>query len=380
MVYRLGILLKMRYRKIHITIFHVIGCISFLGLPFLFAPDTTGFKSWMNSPPGRRDLISGLLLIGFFYLNFYRLLPSLYFSGKRTIYFLIITFCFIIVSFLPSVLTGRYQRMDRMRPGSAQEYRNPESGQNVPPDFLETAPDQREGSAGVDAPPPMTSFPHPPGRFGIFESGPQFFLFLIVFLFSMGLAVHDRWRMEEKERIRVELHYLKSQLNPHFLFNAMNGIYSLTLEKSDQAPKAVLMLSSMMRYVFSRDKEMLVSLREELEYIENYISLQRLRFGDQLKVEYHISGDSTGNSIAPMILVPLVENAFKHGVNMEADSFIRIRIDITTTGLEMEVFNHKVPMADDNDASSGLGIRNTRNRLELQYPGVYSLKILNDHK
>jgi Histidine kinase len=350
----------MRYRRILIIIFHIVGCISFLGLPFLFAPDAV-FNSWIISPPGRRDLISGMMLIGFFYLNFYKLLPALYFNRKKAIYFGIITLCFVVVSFLPSLLTGHYHRGDHMRPWAEQ------------------------GAPPMGVPPPMgpqlpmTSFPHPPGRFGIFESGPQFFLFLIVFLFSMGLAVHDRWRMEEKERIRVELHYLKSQLNPHFLFNAMNGIYSLTLEKSDQAPKAVLMLSSMMRYVFSRDKEMLVSLREELEYIENYISLQRLRFGDQLKVEYHINGDSTGKTIAPMILVPLVENAFKHGVNMEADSFIRLRIDITTTGLEMEVFNHKVPMADDNDASSGLGIRNTRNRLELQYPGVYSLKILNDH-
>jgi hypothetical protein len=328
----------------------------------------------MNSPPGRRDLISGLLLIGFFYLNFYRLLPSLYFSGKRTIYFLIITFCFIIVSFLPSVLTGRYQRMDRMRPGSAQEYRNPESGQNVPPDFLETAPDQREGSAGVDAPPPGPGFLRPPGRHGIFESGPQFFLFLIVFLFSMGLAVHDRWRIEEKERIRVELHYLKSQLNPHFLFNAMNGIYSLALEKSDQAPKAVLMLSSMMRYVFSRDKEMFVLLEEELEYISNYISLQRIRYGDQLKVEFLVNGDAKGKQIAPMILVPLVENAFKHGVNMEADPYIRILVEISDRGLKLEVFNHKVPIADNNDPPGGLGIRNTRNRLELQYPGKHELK------
>jgi len=214
----------MRYRKILITIFHVVGCISFLGLPFLFAPDT-GFKSWVKSPPGRRDLISGVLLIGFFYLNFYRLLPSLYFNGKRMIYFLIIAFCFIVVSYLPSLLTGRYQRTDHARPGSVQDYRNPESGQDMPPDFPETAPDQKEGSVPADAPPPGPGFQHPPGRHGIFESGPQFFLFLIVFLFSMGLAVHDRWRIEEKERIRVELHYLKSQLNPHFLFNAMNGIY-----------------------------------------------------------------------------------------------------------------------------------------------------------
>jgi Histidine kinase len=352
--------LKMKYRKILIIIFHLIGCISFLGLPFLFAPDEGTFRSWMNSPPGRRDLFSALLLIVFFYLNFYRLLPSLYFKGRKTVYFLIVTLCFFIVSFLPSIFTGGYHRRD-----NPQDFRQPPA----------------EGTSALQAGPPRpgSEMGRPPGRPGIFASGPQFFLFLIVFLFSMGLAVHDRWRMEEKERIRVELHYLKSQLNPHFLFNAMNGIYSLALEKSDHAPRAVLMLSSMMRYVFSRDKEMLVSLHEELEYISNYISLQLIRYSDLLKVEYQVSGDASGKLIAPMILVPLVENAFKHGVNMEADTNIRIRINISTLGMEMEVFNHKVPLAGGHyDAPSGIGISNTKNRLELQYPGVHTLKILDD--
>jgi hypothetical protein len=321
-------------------------------LPFLFAPDAV-FNSWIISPPGRRDLISGMMLIGFFYLNFYNLLPALYFNRKKVIYFGIITLCFVVVSFLPSLLTGRFHRQAHMLPPAEQ------------------------GDPPMGSSSPLNGFPHPPGRPGFFD-GPQFFMFLIVFLLSMGLAVHDRWRMEEKERIRGELHYLKSQLNPHFLFNAMNGIYSLALEKSDQAPKAVLMLSSMMRYVFSRDKEMLVFLREELEYIDNYISLQRLRFGDQLKVSYHVSGDTADKMIAPMILVPLVENAFKHGVNMEADSYIRIRIDITTTELKMEVFNHKVPIADNNEKPSGLGIPNTRNRLTLQYMDAHKLNILDE--
>ena len=301
--------------------------------------------SWIQSPPGRRDLIAGFVLIIFFYLNFYKLLPALYFNGKKTLYFLIVTVCFIAVIFIPHALTGPHDR--GLYP------RQP----HAPGDFI------------------SKQYPPPPGPPGILGGGPQFFLFLSVFLFSMGLAMHERWRLEEKERIRVELHYLKSQINPHFLFNAMNGIYSLTLEKSEQAPKAVLMLSSMMRYVFSRDKQMLVPLTEEIEYISNYISLQRLRFGNEMKAEFISEGDPADKMIAPMILVPLVENAFKHGVNAEADSFIRVRIMISEEGLEMEVFNLKVPVSVDFETPGGIGIQNTKNRLGLQYPGTHSFTI-----
>jgi hypothetical protein len=352
----------MSHRKILIILFHFIGCISFLGLPFLFAPDS-GFKNWINTPPGRRDLISGMMLIVFFYLNFYSLLPAVYFNGKKTAYFLIVIVWFVAVIFIPSLVTGGYYGGHQPPPPN--------------PPSQEFDWQSRQPPTANRQPPTMDSR-RPPRRPGPFSSGPQFFMFLVVFLFSMGLAVHDRWRMEEKERIRVELHYLKSQLNPHFLFNAMNGIYSLALEKSDQAPKAVLMLSSMMRYVFSRDREELVPLREEMEYIDNYISLQRLRYGNELRVEYSSEGDVSGKAIAPMILVPLVENAFKHGVNMEADYYIRIRIRIRTEDFEMEVFNHKVPLVRNLESQSGIGVRNTKNRLALQYPGAHTLSILDE--
>jgi LytS/YehU family sensor histidine kinase len=261
--------------------------------------------------------------------------------------------CFIIISFLPSLLTGRYRQ---------------------PPDFPAIENRQPPISAMPGGPHP--ELPHRPH--GIFEPGPQLFLFVIVLLFSLGLATHDRWRSVEKERIKTELQFLKAQINPHFLFNAMNGIYSLALEKSEQTPKAILILSSMMRYVYSRDRQDLVPLKEELEYISNFIELQKLRFSEDIQVDYEVKGDPGGKWIAPMILVPLVENAFKHGVNAEASSKIKINMLISANQLDMQVFNHKVPMENRFEQASGIGIANTKNRLALQYPGKHHLRITED--
>jgi hypothetical protein len=153
------------------------------------------WKSWVHSPPGERDLISGILLIGFFYLNYYKLIPLFYFKGRK---FGIFDDhgCFIVIN-IPSQLTGRYHQ---------------------PPDFprgqQQVISPACSGSDTSMAPPPH----------GILNPAPGV-LFIIVFLFAMGLVTHDRWRMEEKgDQDRVTL--LKAQINPHFLFNAMNGIYS----------------------------------------------------------------------------------------------------------------------------------------------------------
>jgi hypothetical protein len=286
-------------------------------------------------------------------MNYYTLIPRFFFKGKRTVYFLMILGCFVMISFLPSALTGRYRQ---------------------PPDFP-----AMENRVSIMGPAADEIRPEPPHRsHGIFEPGPQIFLFVIVLLFSLGLASHDRWRTVEKERIKTELQFLKAQINPHFLFNAMNGIYSLALEKSDQAPKAILILSSMMRYVYSRDRQDLVPLKEELEYISNFIHLQQLRFSKDILVDFEVNGDPEGKWIAPMILVPLIENAFKHGVNAEASSKIKINILISANQLDLQVFNHKVPVVNQFEQASGIGIANTKNRLALQYPGKHLLRITED--
>ncbi|MGB3151381.1 MAG: histidine kinase [Maribacter sp.] len=119
----------------------------------------------------------------------------------------------------------------------------------------------------------------------------------------------------ERRQLKTELRFLRSQVSPHFFFNTLNNIYSLTLEKSDKAPEVVLKLSELMRYLLYATKKQRQDLKSEIECIQNYIDLERIRFDNSLEIDVHISGNLKNYTIAPMLLVPLVENCFKHGAS-----------------------------------------------------------------
>jgi tetratricopeptide (TPR) repeat protein len=172
--------------------------------------------------------------------------------------------------------------------------------------------------------------------------------------------------------------YLKSQVNPHFLFNTLNSIYSLSIQKSDDTPSAIVMLSGMMRYVISDAALDYVSLEKELNYISDYIELQKIRLGNTVKIDYRCTGLTDEKKIAPLILINLVENAFKHGVNPEEDSHIRINILIKDSELHMDTFNNKVSAISDGTERSSIGLKNTRRRLKFLYPGNHNLTILDE--
>jgi sensor histidine kinase YesM len=207
----------------------------------------------------------------------------------------------------------------------------------------------------------------------------QVFLFLAVFFFSLILKISYRWRQSEKEKLNAELSYLKAQINPHFLFNTLNSIYSLAIEKSDQTPTAIVKLSGMMRYVISDAGHHHVPLSREIEYIRNYIELQMIRFGNAVPLSFQVNGSAAREQIAPLILISFVENAFKHGVNAAEDSDIRITIDVTPHQLHFTAFNNKVTVQEMPEDKGGLGIENTKQRLQLLYPGRHTLEIT-DHK
>jgi LytS/YehU family sensor histidine kinase len=206
----------------------------------------------------------------------------------------------------------------------------------------------------------------------------QVFLFLAVFFFSLILRISNRWRQSEREKLNAELSYLKAQINPHFLFNTLNSIYSLAIEKSDQTPAAIVKLSGMMRYVISDAGHHLVSLSKEIEYLHNYIELQKVRFGNAVSLSFKVTGVYAGEQIAPLILISFVENAFKHGINAAEDSDIRIEINITSHQLHFTSFNNKVTIQKMPEDRGGLGIDNTKKRLELLYPGRHTLEITDD--
>jgi LytS/YehU family sensor histidine kinase len=173
-----------------------------------------------------------------------------------------------------------------------------------------------------------------------------------------------------------ELALLRSQVNPHFLFNTLNNIYSLVYQKSEDAPAALMKLSSIMRYMLYDANTDKVLLEKEIEYLQSFIELQKLRLRKQDCIELKITGPVNGRTIAPMLLIPFVENAFKHGSKLASGPNIRIDLNIEPQRITFEVINPmKKNTISAKDATGGIGLNNIRRRLDLLYPGIYVLEI-----
>lgn len=206
--------------------------------------------------------------------------------------------------------------------------------------------------------------------------------FLLVLLTSLGIKLLTQWRMAEQrtreienEQLRTELSFLHAQINPHFLFNSLNTIYSLSLKKSDAAPAAVLKLSELLRYVINESKLDKVPLDEEMNYLKNYIELQKLRSTSSLVVHYKEQGDIHSTLISPLLFLPFVENAFKYGISNNETSPIDISLLRENGSLEFAVRNKKFNGKGTLKPSTGIGINNVRRRLKLLYPEKHELQI-----
>lgn len=177
-----------------------------------------------------------------------------------------------------------------------------------------------------------------------------------------------------------ELALLRTQINPHFLFNTLNNIYSLVMNRSEKAPKAVMKLSSIMRYMLFDSNSEKVMLEKEIDYLTGYIELQRLRLKDPEFIEFNINGNCAGHVIAPMLLVPFVENAFKHGNKNVSSPGIKVGIISQPGKITFEVMNHFNPNRNfEKDKVGGIGLSNIKRRLELIYPKKHRLEILSDN-
>jgi LytS/YehU family sensor histidine kinase len=192
----------------------------------------------------------------------------------------------------------------------------------------------------------------------------------------------ERHKQElETEKLTSELGFLKSQINPHFLFNTLNNICSLARKKSDETEPALLKLSEIMRYMIHDSLEDKVLLSKEIEYLHNYIELHLLRLSGKVRVEFSIIGDPASRMIEPLLLIPFVENAFKHGVSYQEDPPITILIRIVDDMIQFQVENRIFGSTDGAlPEESGIGLRNVRRRLDLLYPGKHELKIVEEEK
>jgi two-component system, LytTR family, sensor kinase len=207
--------------------------------------------------------------------------------------------------------------------------------------------------------------------------------FITIFLlFAVGTSVKlvVEWYKNEKlksliktEKINTELSFLKAQLNPHFLFNSLNSIYSLANKKSDNTTNAIVTLSELMRYmIYEADKEF-VNLQNEINYIKNYISLQTLRIKDSSGVRFNVHGNLDHN-IEPLLLISFIENAFKYGTDYTGKTNINIKISVEENQLLLKICNY-ISLKEKNNQHSGIGIQNIKQRLKLLYPNSHSLKI-----
>ena len=182
----------------------------------------------------------------------------------------------------------------------------------------------------------------------------------------------------EQQKLEAELKTLKSQLNPHFLFNSLNNIYSLSLIKSDKVPELILKLSDLMRHIIYESKENYIPIGKELEFVNNFIELQRIRTSDKTKIDYRINGQIPAAKIAPLLFEPFIDNAFKHGLPGTVNSdFIKIEFNFEKNGwLSFNLENNYEEPYNLKKSNSGIGLQNVKQRLKLLYqPNEYKLNI-----
>jgi sensor histidine kinase YesM len=206
--------------------------------------------------------------------------------------------------------------------------------------------------------------------------------FALLMLFMSGfIKIALEWFKSEKQKealkvanLNAELKFLKSQINPHFLFNSLNTIYSLAHRRSPETEHALVKLSTILRYMIYQSNGDKVMLENELRYLQDYIDIQRLRMARNIPVEFKVEGDPAGLEIAPMLLIPFVENAFKHGISYTESAFINISLEIGKNGtlhliVRNSLFKQRV------SEKGGVGLNNVLKRLSLLYTDAHTITV-----
>lgn len=315
--------------------FIIIGVVSiaFILMPFIFTPSSYNQQDYFSSYRFYKVLSENILLVIFFFLNYFLFTSKFYFKKEYFLYILLLVISFFIIYKLPSFIFP-IERSSRFT-----------------------------------------------GKFGSRKSlifliwMLKALMFLCMTMISMFLRQNQRYHEMKEEKQLSEIAYLRAQINPHFLFNTLNNIYSLTLMKSDSASDAVMKLSKMMRFVVSESSKEMVPLQQDLDYIKNYILLQQLRLVDKESVIFEVNGSTTGLMISPLLLINFIENAFKYGVMDEVDQPIKIIITIEEQWLSLDVENTISEDQIPDQIKTEVGIKNTEKRLNYLYANAYQLQI-----
>lgn len=346
----------MAKNKNHLS-WHILAGLIFMALPAIISPHPPGAKDYLLSGPTIRDFISNGMMLLFFYFNYYFLINKLYFRKQYIGYALILFIAMLIIIFVPSLMTGFNPFSHAEFAGKMPEV--PIQEHHMPNNFRGGPRGHNQDISGF-----LSMVNH------------NILLFVSVILFSILLKTSDRLLLSEKSKHDAELGSLKSQIQPHFLFNTLNSIYVMAVrEKSLNTANSILKLSGLMRFVVSETGRKYVSLEKELAYLNDYIELQKLRLDKKVKLNYMVENHENSLQIAPLLLMPFIENAFKHGVNPDEDSQINIFVRVKDRAVYMEVENNKVKVLLEEHETSGQGIQNTMERLELIYPKKHQLTI-----
>ena len=196
-------------------------------------------------------------------------------------------------------------------------------------------------------------------------------------LISDRMKEDEQVKEQENERLKSELSFLRSQISPHFMFNVLNSVVSLSRRKPEMVEPVVVKLSELMRYMIYETNDSIVPISKELAYLESYIDLQKIRFGDDIQIDFKHELGPKSSHIEPMLLIPFVENAFKHGVGFIENPTIEIELKDSAKELYFKVANKKGASINEiKDESSGIGLANVKRRLELLYPTNHRLEVL----
>jgi two-component system, LytTR family, sensor kinase len=198
-------------------------------------------------------------------------------------------------------------------------------------------------------------------------------------LYGLREKFHQEKKMNQVqlEKITTEINYLKAQINPHFLFNTLNNLYGMALQKSDKTPEVIMKLSKMMDYMLYDTDDAKVYLIKDIENLENYIALEKIRQGNNAYIKYNREGEADEQKIVPLLFLPLVENGFKHGVNeLIKGAFLEIRLNISANSVTLMVKNnYRTNNGPEIGQRTGIGLTNLKRRLDLFYPGKHLLTI-----
>lgn len=347
--------------------------------------------SWNPLEPHDHLIQNGLaylFLVSFSYVNHTVFVPRWFLNKRYKLYLIVAVSCVLGAAYLPyRIEQWAFFKPPRQHTVSAwfrqlfvEEMMLPRPDHRPSPaqrerELFAGPPDHAASSAPPDRPPRFDR-PGPSHRMLLLPVKLALFFLLgtVSTLISLSVQTASRLRQVENRQLQAELQQLRAQIQPHFLFNTLNSIYALALRHDERTADTVVKLAEFMRYIIRDAHRDRVPLANEIDYINNYIDLQKARLRDAVAVDYRLDGQTQGLQIAPLLLFSFIENAFKYGVNPEEDSLIGIQLTLEENRLQMNVVNNKVQVSQ-LEKSTGIGLQNARQRLRLLYPDAHELLI-----